>query len=202
MQRLLVHRAVLDTVDGPGLGARPVLQPAFEQGDNGRFTAADRPHQQQNSFTDFESLRRRLEIFDNLGDRLLDAEQLAAEKVIPRDLVSRAFGDFLHPVGQYHVADACVRERSETQISRDQLEVFPESSFPNQALALAPVSFEQLGETHTVFLLCHGCYSWPSSPHPVPGEINSPLWVQLSVPRPHCMPGSLKKRGNAVYLGI
>src|SRR5262249_12520168 len=180
----------------------PILQPALEQGDDGRFTAADRPHQQQNPFANFEPLRRRLEIFDNLGDRLLDAEQLAAEKVIPRDLVSRAFGDFLHPDRQNHVADAGVRERRETRVSRDQLEVFPECAFPNQALALAPVSFEQLGETHAIFLLCHGCYSWPSSPLPVPGEINSPLWVRLSVPRPHCMPGSLKKRGNAVYLGI
>jgi len=60
------------------------------------------------------------------------------------------------------------------------------------------MSFEHLGETHGIFLLCHGCYSWPSSPHPVPGEINSPLWVRLSVLRLPWEPESLKKRGNAV----
>src|SRR5215510_11287969 len=196
MQRLLVHRAVLDPVDGPRLGARPVLQPAFEQGDDGRFTAADRPHQQQNPFPDFESLRRRLEIFDNFGDRLLDAEQLAAEKVIPRDLVSCAFGDLLSRRRENHVADAGVRERSETLISRDQLEVFPECSFPNQELALAPMSFEHLGEIHGIFLLCHGCYSWPSSPLPMLVEINSPLWVQLSVLRLRAAAGKLKEEGK------
>jgi hypothetical protein len=64
------------------------------------------------------------------------------------------------------------------------------------------VSFEQLGETHGVFLLCHGCYSWPSSPLPVPGEINSPLWVQLSVPRPRMHAGKLKEEGKRRLLGF
>src|SRR2546430_12710136 len=77
---LFPYTTLFRSVDGPALGPRPILQPAFEQGDDGRFTTADRPHQQQNSFADFEPLRRRLEIFDDLGDRLLDAEQFRSEE--------------------------------------------------------------------------------------------------------------------------
>src|SRR5215468_2321155 len=190
MERLFVHRAVPDSVNRPDLDPRPILQPAFEQGDDGRFAAAHRSHQQQDSFADFEPLRRRFEIFDDFRNGLLYAEKLAAEKVIPRDLVSSAFGDFLRTHRQNHVANSGVRERRETLVSRDQLEVFPESAFPYQTLAFAPVSFEQLGKTHGVVLLSHGCYSWPSSPFPVLEEINSPLWVRLSVLRLHCLPES------------
>jgi hypothetical protein len=58
------------------------------------------------------------------------------------------------------------------------------------------MSFEHLGETHGIFLLCHGCYSWPSSPLTVLVEINSPLWVRLSVLRLRAAAGKLKEEGK------
>ena len=56
MQRLFVHRAVFDRINGAVTGARPLLEAAFEHGDDSGFAAAHRAHQQKNSLSNFEAL--------------------------------------------------------------------------------------------------------------------------------------------------
>ena len=74
MQRLFVHRAVFDRVNGARFGARPFFEAALEHVDDRRLTAADWSHQQQDAFAHFKTLGRGLEVLDDSGDRLFDAE--------------------------------------------------------------------------------------------------------------------------------
>src|SRR4051812_13030405 len=108
VQRLFVHRAVFDRVDRARLVARPLFEAALEHRDYRGLAAADRPHQKEYALAYFETLRRGLEILDEARNRLLDAEEFAAEELVSRDLVARPLVQFLHAPGVNHVVDARV----------------------------------------------------------------------------------------------
>src|SRR5262245_5919148 len=76
VQGLFMHWTIFDGIDRPSLGLCPILKTQLEHIDNGRFATADRSHQQEYSFTDFQSLRSRFEIFDYARDRLFNTEEL------------------------------------------------------------------------------------------------------------------------------
>src|SRR6185437_1429243 len=76
VQRLLVHWAITDGVDGACFGARVDLQPVFEQANDGRLTTTHWPYQQQDALAHFEALRGGVEVLDNLLQWLLDAEDI------------------------------------------------------------------------------------------------------------------------------
>src|SRR2546421_3268618 len=82
MERFLMHRAALDRVDGPLWPTRIGFQTALEQVDNGGLTTTNWTHQQQNTLTYFEALCRRMEVVNDLLERLLDAENFLTEKFI------------------------------------------------------------------------------------------------------------------------
>src|SRR5688572_16565085 len=63
MERLLVHRAVFNRVDRPGIDACPLLKSALQHRHNRRLAAPDRAHQEKDTLAHFKTLRGTLEIF-------------------------------------------------------------------------------------------------------------------------------------------
>src|ERR1044071_2201899 len=82
MQRLLVHRTVFYGVNFPSLSLGPIFKATLEHVDDRRLASAYRPHEQQDTLADFESLRRGFEIFDNPCYGFFDAEELAGEELV------------------------------------------------------------------------------------------------------------------------
>ena len=108
VQRLFVHRAVFDCINCAAFSLGPIFKPAFEHVDDGRFTTADRSHQQQDSFAYFETLCRGFEVFDNSRDWFFDAEEFGRKEVVGEDFVLSAFVESLDASRMNHVVDACV----------------------------------------------------------------------------------------------
>src|SRR4029077_12530801 len=77
MERLLVHGAAVDRVDGLGL-----LEAALELLDERTLARAHRPHQVEDLAALLSLQRRGVEVADDLADRLLDAEEFVAEEVV------------------------------------------------------------------------------------------------------------------------
>ena len=82
VQRLLVHRAAGDGVDGASSSAGVLFEAALEHRDDRRLAAADRAHQQQDALAHLEPPGRRREVVDQMLQRALDAEQLVREEVV------------------------------------------------------------------------------------------------------------------------
>ena len=74
VERLLVHRAALDGVDGAIVRARVRLQAALEHADDGRFAAADRPHQQEDPLAHLQPLAGGAEVVHHLPERVVNTE--------------------------------------------------------------------------------------------------------------------------------
>src|SRR5581483_7848754 len=64
VERLLVHGAALDRVHGAVVGTRIPLEPALEERDDRRLSAADRPHEQQDALAHLEAARGGAEVLD------------------------------------------------------------------------------------------------------------------------------------------
>ena len=76
MQRLLVHRASFDRVDGSDL-----LESALHSLDQRALARADRAHQVEDLAALFALERRRMEVADDLRDGAFDAEELLREEI-------------------------------------------------------------------------------------------------------------------------
>src|SRR4030095_5548151 len=119
VQRLLVHGAPVDGVDGVRL-----LEAALELLDERALPRADRPHQIEHLPALLALERRGVEVPDDLTDRLLDAEELVAEELV--DLERLVLVESLHPgvvgvqdvlgpVPHHHLVQAGVRQLWESR---------------------------------------------------------------------------------------
>lgn len=145
MHGVAVHRIALDGIHGARLGACPFLQSPLEQSDDGGLSSPDRAHQQENPLPHLQALGRRLEVLDQLFNRLINAEKLLAEKVVARDLISRAWIDDRRASSQNHVADAGMCQLRELRPLDRHFKVLTERPFPVQRSTITPVCFQKLG---------------------------------------------------------
>jgi hypothetical protein len=91
-------------------------------------------HQQQDALAHFEALRGGMEVFHDLGQRLLDAEDVLREELVAR--LTRLIR--IVACGHNHVEDALVGELRHDGALGSNLEVLRERSLPGQgALSLA-----------------------------------------------------------------
>jgi len=135
MERFLVHRTSLDGVHRSLRRAGELLQPPLEHGDNGRFPAADRSHEEQDALADVQPFRRGMEIFlDELFDGPVQPENFLFKK-----FVALAPIHFLHAVGHDHLVDAGVRRHRRRRVLAKKLDVVPERARPGQFRAFGPV---------------------------------------------------------------
>src|SRR5262249_52240853 len=110
MERLFVHRTVLDRVHGSVLGSAPPLEAPLEHRHDGRFAAANRAHEEEYSLANFQTLARGFEVFDDPRDGSFNTKQLVGKKIVSNDFVARVFVYFLDARRKNHVADSSVRE--------------------------------------------------------------------------------------------
>src|SRR5262249_53065264 len=99
--------------------------------------------------------RRRVEVPDDLADRLLDAEELVAEEVVELErlvfvepLYARLLGleDVTRPGAHNHLVNPRVRELREVRVLANQLEVFEECAPPPLGVSGGTILFDQLLE--------------------------------------------------------
>ncbi len=126
MQRFFMHGTVFNRVHRPLFRTAIRLQPTFQQVNNGRLTAAYRPHQQQDAFAYLQALSGRVEVLHDLLESLLNAKDLLREEVIA--WLPRPGG--LDPGIHDHMINALVRKPAHMRFLGSNLKVLGKSSFP------------------------------------------------------------------------
>jgi hypothetical protein len=123
VQRLLVHRAAVQRVDGALVGARPPLEAALEQRGDRALRAAGRAPQQQDPPPRLVALGGRVEVPDDTLQRHVEAEQVGREEAIghlPGVQAVRPAG------GLDHVRHALMRRRGDRRPLRHPIDVLVE----------------------------------------------------------------------------
>src|SRR5262249_43879051 len=172
VQRLLGHRAALDR----GEGLRP-LEAALELLDQRALARADGAHQVEDLAALLALQRGRVEVPDDLGDRLLDAEELVAEEVEdlqrlvlvePLDAGVVRLLDVVRPRPRDRVEDTGMGQLGDAWVVANEVEVFEEGAAPRLQVLGGAIVFDELfegGPVHGATLL------WLDAFHQGPARI-------------------------------
>jgi hypothetical protein len=154
-QRLFVHRA---EVDGPVVLDLPAervqsafaaagvrLQALLHQAGDRRLRRTHRPMQQQHAAFDAEAVGGGLDVRNELGQRLIEAEDRVlalVHRIIEEPIVRDVFADLgagFAAVRQHHVVHALVGIADRERMVLDQLEVVLQTTFPMELAVLAGI---------------------------------------------------------------
>ena len=155
MERVFLHRAVLDGVNRAGVRARVILQRLFDEGGDGGFAARGGAQQKQDALADFEAVGGRGEVLDDA----LDGVVLPVDLLVEQAVSGRAgFGGFVHPLVENGVVHQLVRQARDGRVDGEHFEILGERPLPIEPADLA------LGVSQELFGAgCggHGCRRLP-----------------------------------------
>ena len=135
VQRLLVHGAALDCIQGN----RVLLESLFQQGHDGGLAGRHRTNQDEDPLARLRAVGAGTQEAHQIVEDLLDAEDLPGEEVVldlvlvVRELLEP--GDLRGSLLQQHVEDPARGELRDLGVDMDQAHVVPHGSFPGTPLA-------------------------------------------------------------------